>query len=156
MSHLTQMLGLAVQNFVSAAAGMAVVIAIIRGISRRGRRTLGNFWVDLTRTTLRILLPLSFVVAILLSLGGVVQNFRGFTGATPVDGAVAADIGTQSHPRRPGRQSDRDQAARHERRWLLQHQLSPSVREQQRRHQLHRDVVDRRHPAGARRHLRRA
>ena len=92
MSHLTQMVGLAVQNFVSAAAGMAVVVAIIRGIVRRGRRTLGNFWVDLTRTTLRILLPLSFVVAILLSLGGVVQNFRGLTEATPVDAAVAAEV----------------------------------------------------------------
>ena len=92
MSHLTQMVGLAVQNFVSAAAGMAVVVAIIRGIVRRGRRTLGNFWVDLTRTTLRILLPLSFVVAILLSLGGVVQNFRGLTEATPIDAAVAADV----------------------------------------------------------------
>ena len=77
MCHLTQMVGLSVQNFVSAAAGMAVAVAIIRGISRRGRRTLGNFWVDLTRTTLRILLPLSFVVAVLLSLGGVVQNFTG-------------------------------------------------------------------------------
>jgi potassium-transporting ATPase potassium-binding subunit len=100
MSHLTQMVGLAVQNFVSAAAGMAVVIAIIRGIARRGRRTLGNFWVDLTRTTVRILLPLSFVVAILLSVGGVVQNFRGFTDATPVDGAVAAEM-TQSIPGGP-------------------------------------------------------
>jgi potassium-transporting ATPase potassium-binding subunit len=100
MSHLTQMLGLAVQNFVSAAAGMAVVVAIIRGIVRRGRRTLGNFWVDLTRTTLRILLPLSFAVAILLSLGGVVQNFRGFTGAKPLDRAVAADV-TQSIPGGP-------------------------------------------------------
>ncbi len=100
MSHLTQMVGLAVQNFVSAAAGMAVVVAIIRGIVRRGRRTLGNFWVDLTRTTLRILLPLSFVVAILLSLGGVVQNFRGLTDATPIDAAVAADV-TQSIPGGP-------------------------------------------------------
>src|SRR5918995_7356833 len=53
MSHLTQMVGLAVQNFVSAAAGMAVVVALIRGIVRRWQRTLGNFWVDLTRTTLR-------------------------------------------------------------------------------------------------------
>ena len=100
MSHLTQMVGLAVQNFVSAAAGMAVVVAIIRGIVRRGQRTLGNFWVDLTRTTLRILLPLSFVVAILLSLGGVVQNFRGLTEATPVDAAVAAEV-TQSIPGGP-------------------------------------------------------
>jgi K+-transporting ATPase ATPase A chain len=89
MSHLTQMVGLAVQNFVSAAAGMAVVVAIIRGIARRGQRTLGNFWVDLTRTTLRILLPLSFVIAIALSLGGVVQNLRGHTEATQVDAAAA-------------------------------------------------------------------
>jgi potassium-transporting ATPase potassium-binding subunit len=105
MSHLTQMVGLSVQNFVSAAAGMAVVVAIIRGISRRGQRTLGNFWVDLTRTTLRILLPLAFVVAILLSLGGVVQNFSGHTEATPIDPAVAAtvegDAVTQSIPGGP-------------------------------------------------------
>ena len=100
MSHLTQMVGLAVQNFVSAAAGMAIVVALIRGISRRGQRTLGNFWVDLTRTTLRILLPLAFVVAILLSLGGVIQNLAGFTSATPIDAAVAADV-TQSIPGGP-------------------------------------------------------
>ncbi len=100
MSHLTQMVGLSVQNFVSAAAGMAVAVAIIRGISRRGRRTLGNFWVDLTRTTLRILLPLSFVVAVLLSLGGVVQNFTGMTEATPVDPSVAAES-VQSIPGGP-------------------------------------------------------
>jgi K+-transporting ATPase ATPase A chain len=100
MSHLTQMAGLTVQNFVSAAAGMAVVVAIIRGIVRRGRRTLGNFWVDLTRTVLRILLPLSFVIAVLLSLGGVVQNLNGYTAATPVDAAVAAEV-TQSIPGGP-------------------------------------------------------
>jgi K+-transporting ATPase ATPase A chain len=88
MGHLTQMLGLAVQNFVSAAAGMAVVVAIIRGIARRGQRTLGNFWVDLTRTTLRILLPLSFAVAIALSVGGVVQNLRGHTDAAAIDAAA--------------------------------------------------------------------
>ncbi|HEX4983184.1 MAG TPA: potassium-transporting ATPase subunit KdpA [Ilumatobacteraceae bacterium] len=100
MSHLTQMVGLTVQNFVSAAAGMAVVVAIIRGIVRRGQRTLGNFWVDLTRTTLRVLLPLSFVIAVLLSLGGVVQNLNGYTDATPVDAAVAAEV-TQSIPGGP-------------------------------------------------------
>ena len=88
------------QNFVSAAAGMAVVVAIIRGITRRGQRTLGNFWVDLTRTTLRILLPLSFVIAVLLSLGGVVQNLNGYTDATTVDAAVAAEV-TQSIPGGP-------------------------------------------------------
>ena len=91
MSHLTQMVGLTTQNFVSAAAGMAIVVAIIRGISRRGARTLGNFWVDLTRTTLRILLPLSFFVALLISAGGVVQNFAGHTEAAPIDPAVAAE-----------------------------------------------------------------
>jgi K+-transporting ATPase ATPase A chain len=100
MSHLTQMVGLSVQNFVSAAAGMAVAIAIIRGISRRGRRTLGNFWVDLTRTTLRILLPLAFAIAIVLSLGGVVQNLTGHTDATPIDGAVAGTV-VQSIPGGP-------------------------------------------------------
>ncbi len=116
------------QNFVSAAAGMAVVVAIIRGIVRRGARTLGNFWVDLTRTTLRILLPLSFVIAVLLSLGGVVQNLDGYTEATPVDAAVAAEV-TQIDPRWAGRQPDRDQAARHERRRVLQRQLGAPVRE---------------------------
>ncbi len=100
MSHLTQMGALTVQNFVSAAAGMAVVVAIIRGIVRRGHRTLGNFWVDLIRTTLRILLPLSFVIAVLLSLGGVVQNLHGYTDATPVDAAVSAEV-TQSIPGGP-------------------------------------------------------
>ena len=100
MSHLTQMVALAVQNFVSAAAGMAVVVAIIRGIVRRGQRTLGNFWVDLTRTVLRILLPLSFVIAVLLSLGGVVQNLHGYTDSVPLDDAVAAEV-TQSIPGGP-------------------------------------------------------
>ena len=66
MSHLTQMTGLAVQNFVSAAAGMAVVVAIIRGITRTGTRSLGNFWRDLVQTTVRVLLPMSFVFALVL------------------------------------------------------------------------------------------
>jgi K+-transporting ATPase ATPase A chain len=100
MSHLTQMLGLAVQNFVSAAAGMAIAVALVRGIARRGRRTLGNFWVDLVRSTLRILLPLSFLVALLIAAGGVVQNFHGFTEAKPLDAAVAAEA-SQSIPGGP-------------------------------------------------------
>ncbi len=98
LSHLSQMAGLTVQNFVSAAAGMAIAVAIVRGITRRGRRTLGNFWVDLVRSTLRILLPLSFIIAIALAAGGVVQNFTGHTAATPVDAAVTA---TQSIPGGP-------------------------------------------------------
>jgi K+-transporting ATPase ATPase A chain len=88
MSHLTQMIGLTVQNFVSAAAGMAVMVALIRGLARRQASTLGNFWVDLTRTTIRILLPLSFLVAIILVSQGVVQNFHGFTHADTLQGAV--------------------------------------------------------------------
>src|SRR5207344_1460692 len=66
MSYLTQALALGVQNFVSAAAGIAVVVALIRGFARAEKGTIGNFWVDLTRTTLYILLPLSLVYALLL------------------------------------------------------------------------------------------
>jgi K+-transporting ATPase ATPase A chain len=76
LSYLTQMLALTVQNFVSAAAGMAVLIALIRGFARRSAETLGSFWVDLTRTTLYILLPLSVVMALILVSQGVVQTFN--------------------------------------------------------------------------------
>src|SRR6478736_8222890 len=75
MGHLVQMAGLAVQNFVSAAVGMAIAAALIRALARRQGRTLGNFWVDITRTTTRILLPLSFVLAIVLVSQGAIQNF---------------------------------------------------------------------------------
>ncbi len=78
MSHLTQMLGLAVQNFLSAASGMAVLIAFIRGFSRATAKGIGNFWADMVRTTLYILLPLSFVVALILVSQGVVQSFRSY------------------------------------------------------------------------------
>ncbi|MDE3088729.1 MAG: potassium-transporting ATPase subunit KdpA, partial [Chloroflexota bacterium] len=74
LSYLTQMLGLTVKNFVSAAAGMAVLIAFIRGLVRRNAQTIGNFWVDLTRGTLYILLPMSFVFALILVSQGVVQT----------------------------------------------------------------------------------
>ena len=75
MSYLTQMLALTVQNFVSAATGMAVVIGLIRGIARHTAKGIGNFWVDLTRSTLYILLPLALVVALILVSQGVVQTF---------------------------------------------------------------------------------
>jgi K+-transporting ATPase ATPase A chain len=75
MSYLSQMMGLGVQNFVSAAQGMAVLVALIRGFTRRTASTIGNFWVDLTRSTLYILLPLSLIMAVLLVSQGVVQNF---------------------------------------------------------------------------------
>ena len=73
--HLVQMAGLAVQNFVSAAVGMAVAVALVRGFARRHTGELGNFWVDLVRGTLRILLPISIVGALVLIAGGVIQNF---------------------------------------------------------------------------------
>jgi K+-transporting ATPase ATPase A chain len=80
MSYLTQMSGLAVQNFLSAATGIAVLVAVVRGFSRRGSMEpapgIGNFWVDLTRGTLYVLLPLSLLIALLLVSQGVVQNFK--------------------------------------------------------------------------------
>jgi K+-transporting ATPase ATPase A chain len=90
MSHLTQMVGLSVQNFVSAAAGMAVMAALIRGLARRQASTIGNFWVDLTRSTVRILLPLSLVVAVVLVSQGVVQNFDGHTDVQTLEGSTQA------------------------------------------------------------------
>jgi K+-transporting ATPase ATPase A chain len=75
MSYLTQMLAMTVQNFVSAATGMAILIAMIRGLVRATAKTIGNFWVDLTRSVLYILLPLAFVLALVLVSQGVVQTF---------------------------------------------------------------------------------
>jgi K+-transporting ATPase ATPase A chain len=88
MSHLTQMVGLTVQQFVSAAVGMAVMAAFIRGLARAGKRTLGNFWVDMIRTTVRILVPLAFVFAVVLLATGVIQNLHGFTTVHTVAGAT--------------------------------------------------------------------
>ncbi|MGB8212367.1 MAG: potassium-transporting ATPase subunit KdpA [Anaerolineales bacterium] len=82
MSYLTQMLALTTQNFVSAATGMAVLIALIRGIMRHTSKTIGNFWVDLTRSVLYILLPLAFVLALALVSQGVVQTFGQYKAAT--------------------------------------------------------------------------
>jgi K+-transporting ATPase ATPase A chain len=95
MSHLTQMAGLAMHNFVSSAAGAAVAVALIRGIVRRRATTIGNFWVDLVRTTTRVLLPLSFAVALLLVSQGAVQNFHSTRTVQTVEGA------TQSIPGGP-------------------------------------------------------
>ncbi|MER5846197.1 potassium-transporting ATPase subunit KdpA [Streptomyces sp. NPDC002012] len=86
MGHLVQMAGLAVQNFVSAAVGIAVVAALIRGFSRKQTDRVGNFWVDLTRIVLRVLLPLAFVFAIVLVAAGTVQNFHGIHDITTIAG----------------------------------------------------------------------
>jgi len=85
LSYLTQMIGLTVQNFVSAATGMAILIALVRGFSRKSASTLGSFWVDLTRTTLYILLPLAIVGAIFLVSQGVVQTFGPFASGALVE-----------------------------------------------------------------------
>jgi K+-transporting ATPase ATPase A chain len=88
MSHLTQMAGLAVQNFASAAVGIAVAVALVRGIVRRRSRTVGNFWVDLVRATLRVLLPLALVASLAFVALGVIQNLHGFTSVTTVQHAT--------------------------------------------------------------------
>lgn len=91
LSYLTQMLGLTVQNFVSAATGMAVLVALIRGLRQRSAHTIGNFWVDLTRSTLYILLPLSLIVALLLVSQGVVQTFGPYATANVVQPTTDAN-----------------------------------------------------------------
>ena len=88
MSHLTQMAGLTVQNFVSAAVGIAVAVALVRGLIRRRSATIGNFWVDLTRVTIRVLLPISIVLALALASQGAVQSLRGPATARTVEGAA--------------------------------------------------------------------
>ena len=87
MSYGTQMLALCVQNFLSAATGLAVAIALIRGLTRRSRETLGNFWADLTRGTLYVLLPLSFLFALVLAGQGVVQSLAPYADIATVEGA---------------------------------------------------------------------
>ena len=85
MSYLTQMAGLAVQNFASAATGIAVAVAFVRGLARHGVATIGNFWVDLTRASFYVLLPLSIMLAIILVSQGVIQNFSAYRDVTTVE-----------------------------------------------------------------------
>lgn len=88
MGHLVQLAGLAVQNFTSAAVGIAVAIALVRGFARRGSATIGNFWVDLIRGLVRLLLPIAILGALVLIAGGVAQNLSGFTDVQTVTGAT--------------------------------------------------------------------
>jgi len=94
MSYLTQMLGLTVQNFVSAATGIAILMAVIRGFMKQSAKTIGNFWVDMTRSVLYVLLPLSILLAILLVSQGVVQTFSASQEAALVQ--AAQDAGGQT------------------------------------------------------------
>ena len=88
MSHFTQMVGLTFHNFTSAAVGIALAIALIRGIARAGAKTIGNFWVDLTRCTLWVLLPICLIAATLLLSQGVIQNFHPSAVAATIEGKV--------------------------------------------------------------------
>ena len=85
MSYATQMCGLAVQNFLSAASGIVVAIVLVRGFVRHSTHTIGNFWVDITRVTLYVLLPLSLVIAVALASQGVVQNFSAYKDVTTLE-----------------------------------------------------------------------
>src|SRR5206468_2114359 len=85
--HLVQMVGLAVQNFLSAATGIALAIALIRAFARSGAATVGNFWVDMARATLYILLPISILLALAFALSGMPQTLQGSVDATTLEGA---------------------------------------------------------------------
>ena len=93
MGYLVQMAGLAVQNFLSAATGLVVAIAVIRGFARQTVKPIGNFWVDLTRSTLYVLLPLAALLALVLVSQGVIQNLDGYKEATTVEASVARPSG---------------------------------------------------------------
>ena len=104
LSYLTQMLGLTVQNFLSAATGMAVLVALIRGLTRKNAETIGNFWVDLTRSTLYILVPMSFLLALALVSQGVVQSCGPAVEVSVLDPMTDADgkaVTTQMTPQGP-------------------------------------------------------
>src|SRR5512135_591666 len=110
MGHLVQMAGLAVQNFASAAVGIAVAIAVVRGFARKRSDALGNFWVDLVRTCVRVLLPICVLAAVVLIAGGAIQNLHGNrTVATVAGGSQAVTGGPVA--RRPSRTWARTAAA---------------------------------------------
>ena len=88
VSYFTQMVGLAVHNFTSAAAGIATAMALVRGFSRRSARTIGNFWVDVTRATLYVLIPLSIVIALVFVWQGVIQNLSPYTNVATLEGGA--------------------------------------------------------------------
>ena len=156
MSYLTQMLALAVQNFVSAASGMAVLVALVRGFVRKEATGIGNFWADLVRTTVYVLLPLSIVFALVLVSQGVPQTFDKYATVTLTQPsrrpAAEGRQGQRGHREGNGdraddsararRIADRDQAARHERRRLLQREFGASLRESDAAIELPRNAGD--------------
>ena len=103
MSYLTQMAGLAVQNFISPAVAMAVLVALIRGLVRRQANSVGNFWVDLTRSVLWILLPLSIILALVLASQGVIQTLHPYAAAKPWKGCGRLSPWGRWRPRKRSR-----------------------------------------------------
>ena len=96
LSYFTQMLAFAVQNFLSAATGMAVLFALIRGFSRRSVQGIGNFWVDVTRSSLYVLTPLSLILAVFFMSQGVIQNFSAYQEVTTLETLRYANPRTDS------------------------------------------------------------
>ena len=148
LSYFVQMAALTVQNFASAAAGIAIAIALIRGFARQEMKTIGNFWVDVTRATVYVLLPLSLVGALFLCSQGVIQNLHPYT---KVDHGRRREA---DHRAGPGGFAGSHQEARHQRRRILQRQLRASVRESDAADQLRPDVPDLRDPGRLDLHLR--
>ena len=165
MSYFSQMVGLAFHNFVSAATGIAIAAALVRGIARHTANTIGNFWVDLVRVTYYLLIPICLVFAVFLVSQGMIQNFKPYTKATLVepmkvsvakvdkDGKPVVDAARQTRNGRANRHrtkhragadgiADRDENARHQRRRLHQRQRSASVRESDAAFKFLPDVVD--------------
>ena len=91
MSYFTQMAGLAYHNFASAAVGIVIAIAVVRGIARRESKTIGNFWVDMTRCFLWVLLPISILVALIFVSQGMIQNLKPYDTANAAESADRAD-----------------------------------------------------------------
>ena len=149
MSYLSQMGAVAVQNFLSAAVGMAVAVALIRGFARKGSKTIGNFWVDLVRGTVYVLLPIAFVAAIVFIGQGAVQTLGG-----AVHGAQRTRRFRPGPAARPDRLTGGDQATGHQRRRILQRQRRGTVRKPHRCHQHHVDPAHSLHPGRIDLHVR--
>ncbi len=96
MSYFSQMAGLAFHNFISAAAGIAVAAALVRGIARHSMKTIGNFWVDIIRVTLYLLLPLCLIYSTFLVSQGMIQNFQPYVTATRIDRTITEQTSQQS------------------------------------------------------------
>jgi hypothetical protein len=157
MSYFTQMLVLTVQNFLSAATGIAVAFALIRGFARHSAKAIGNFWVDLTRSTVFLLLPLSLLLSIALMSQGVIQNFSAYRDVTTVE-PLTYDNSAQGCPGKApdrigddpdavarhgsGRLAGGNQDDRHQRRRLLQRELGAPVRKPHAAHEFPADALD--------------